>query len=264
MTACNECNDPVDVVIRSSDGQLHGTHSKNLEMYSGGFPPASLADPDQINTIELTETSEIITLMLGYVHNQRYPESDKIEFEVFKQLAEAVEKYQIYAAMEACRLHMKHAAPLHSLDALAWATRHDYMEIADLAAPQTLGLTLEKVKPVIGPAIVSWISFREPYIQAVQEIPKNLPKFPHHIGTGPCQWTSYSPLPILSILSELADNLQRMLTINIWGKEKVRSASNKCNYCGTSPIDVWLDQLAEKTKSFPTFSAAHHGGNTGA
>ncbi|TFK67444.1 hypothetical protein BDN72DRAFT_770637, partial [Pluteus cervinus] len=147
-----------DVVIRSSDGQLHGTHSKNLEMYSGGFPPASLADPNQINTIELTETSEIVTLMLKYVHNQRQPDSEKIKFRVMKDLAEAVEKYQIYSAMEVCKLHMKNSASLYPLDVLAWATRHDYMGIADLAAPRTLGLALKKVGHALGPAIGSWVS----------------------------------------------------------------------------------------------------------
>ncbi|TFK58642.1 hypothetical protein BDN72DRAFT_781806 [Pluteus cervinus] len=157
MTALLECNDTVDVVIRSSDGQLHGAHSRNLEMYSGGFPPASLANPDQVNTIELTETSEIITLKLKYVHNQRQPDSRKIGFEVMKELAEAVEKYQIYSAMEVCSLHMRNAATDHPLGVLAWATRHNYMEIADLAAPQTLNLTLEEVDHALGPAIGSWV-----------------------------------------------------------------------------------------------------------
>jgi hypothetical protein len=94
----------VDVVLKSSDGELFGAHQRNLEMYTEGFPIAGstvVSDP-----VSLEETAEVLHLLLRYTHHIRLPRLDKISFVLLVSLAEAVEKYMIYSAMETCRMQM--------------------------------------------------------------------------------------------------------------------------------------------------------------
>ncbi|KAJ7123784.1 hypothetical protein C8R43DRAFT_1135837 [Mycena crocata] len=80
----DNCTLEADVLLRSSDGVLYAAHSKNLELYSDGFPPASFAGADEI----------------------RQPDSSN--FELLAGLAEAAEKYMVYSesAMEVCKIQM--------------------------------------------------------------------------------------------------------------------------------------------------------------
>ena len=97
----------VDVVLKSSDGELFGGHQRNLEMYTEGFPIAGstfAADP-----VVLEETADVLCLMLRYAHHIRPPNLDIIPFTLLASLAEAVEKYTMYSAMEFCKLKMMSA-----------------------------------------------------------------------------------------------------------------------------------------------------------
>ncbi|KAJ7472130.1 hypothetical protein FB451DRAFT_1399418 [Mycena latifolia] len=78
----DECTLEADILFRSSDGLLYEAHSKNLELYSGGFPPSSLATVggDEREIVQMTEKSWVLALLLQYVHNQRQPDSTKFDF----------------------------------------------------------------------------------------------------------------------------------------------------------------------------------------
>ncbi|PFH48561.1 hypothetical protein AMATHDRAFT_5703 [Amanita thiersii Skay4041] len=95
----SNCPLPVDIVLTSSDGKCFGVHRKN-ELYSVGFPPCPLRDSleaaeETMNTdiAELPEQAEAIKLVLLYMHNTRQPQLDDVGFDLFKYLAEAVEKF---------------------------------------------------------------------------------------------------------------------------------------------------------------------------
>ncbi|TFK58641.1 hypothetical protein BDN72DRAFT_865774 [Pluteus cervinus] len=179
--------------------EFFGAHAVNLQFYSGAFPSASTINVRGIPKIELVESSEVVMLMLQYMHNKPQPDSEEIEFKVMKELAEAVEKYEIYSAMEVCKLHMKNAAKDHPLDVLAWATRHNYMAIANLAAPLTLGLDFEDVSRAMGSGMRSW-AIRDAYQK---------PEFAGHDttqGCGPCDWDFHYEKVMFRVLSELVKN----------------------------------------------------------
>lgn len=107
-----ECSFPVDVILQSSDGVIFGAHSANLEMYSSAFPPAAFGPPTLDDIVLLPEPSEIVSLLLQYMHHHRQPDSSKIPFTVLEGLAEAVEKYVIYSAMEVCKIRMEYVLSL--------------------------------------------------------------------------------------------------------------------------------------------------------
>jgi hypothetical protein len=59
------------------------------------------------DAVELTESSEVIEMMLKYMHNTRLARLEDIAPTTVWDTAYAAEKYLIYPLMEVCRLHIK-------------------------------------------------------------------------------------------------------------------------------------------------------------
>ncbi|KAG5650797.1 hypothetical protein H0H81_011019 [Sphagnurus paluster] len=95
-----------DVSFRSSDNVIFRIHRRNLETHTGAFPPPEFDTQGEI--VELRdETSETLELLFQFIYPQRHPHLDATPFEVLAPLAEAAEKYEVYAAMNICRVRMK-------------------------------------------------------------------------------------------------------------------------------------------------------------
>ncbi|KII94573.1 hypothetical protein PLICRDRAFT_120619 [Plicaturopsis crispa FD-325 SS-3] len=128
-----------DLTIRSSDNVLFRVHKRNLETYSPAFAGAGAFPATGLEDIALPESSAVLELMLQYVYLQLQPDLSHTEFEVLAGLAEAVEKYEIYSAMEVCKMHMRsRISPQTAFDVLTYATRHGHANIADEAAIHAL------------------------------------------------------------------------------------------------------------------------------
>jgi len=151
-----DCGLAIDVVLKSSDGELFGAHQRNLETHTEGFPIAGstvASDP-----VLLEETAEVLRLVLGFTHNVRSVNLDTINFTLLASLAEAVEKYMIYAPMEICRILMSYVVQFkisiqpslifrlilrlainnHPNEVFLYSVKHNYPELADEAAKLTL------------------------------------------------------------------------------------------------------------------------------
>lgn len=98
----DDCKLTVDVIFKSSDGELFGAHQRNL---TDGFliavPSLGISDP-----VSLEETAEVLDLVLRFTHNIRTPALDAISFTLLVPLADAVEKYMMYLPMDICRRQM--------------------------------------------------------------------------------------------------------------------------------------------------------------
>jgi len=100
-----DCRLDIDVVLKSSDGELFGAHQRNLETFTEGFPIA--ASTVATEPVSLEETAEVLRLVLKFTHNIRSPNLDNTtDFTLLASLAEAVEKYMMYSPMEICRIQM--------------------------------------------------------------------------------------------------------------------------------------------------------------
>ncbi|KAJ3515024.1 hypothetical protein NLJ89_g2022 [Agrocybe chaxingu] len=141
MSRFGDCNLTVDMILQSSDGESFGAHQFNLECYSAGFPPAAstITNSPEDMTVELTETAVVLRLMLQYMHNVRQPDLSKVSFLVLSALAEAVEKYLIFPAMDVCKVFMELSKDDYPSEVLMYAAKHDYMDLADKAARLTIG-----------------------------------------------------------------------------------------------------------------------------
>lgn len=111
LIACNPVNANVpgtDFIVQSSDGVVFHLHRKNLQLHtddtfpglhdSGSGPTASLNQ----NTILVTEPSSILDIVFRFMYPRRQPRIKVMDFQTILAVADAVEKYKFFAAMNLC------------------------------------------------------------------------------------------------------------------------------------------------------------------
>ncbi|KAJ4483051.1 hypothetical protein C8J55DRAFT_548967 [Lentinula edodes] len=108
-----------DVVIRSCDNVEFRLHKKNLEFLSGGFPPADTE----------TNPNEI------FMYPQRFPSLDNMKFDPLIELAETAEKYEIFALIHICEVHLRSFMRQHPREILRFAAKYDHRELVKELAP---------------------------------------------------------------------------------------------------------------------------------
>ncbi|TFK70765.1 hypothetical protein BDN72DRAFT_896213 [Pluteus cervinus] len=161
VPACHvpDCGLPIDVVIKTSDAQYFGTHLQNLESHADGFPPASLGKRKRVNHMDIEEDSEVTSLMLHLMHKQPQPDLRQTPISILVRLAEAAEKYLIYSAMNICRVVLNTRTSEAPLGILAYAIKHGYHEVADVAGPLSLGESWNEARNELGPSgVMLWAS----------------------------------------------------------------------------------------------------------
>jgi hypothetical protein len=104
------CASDSDITLQSSDGVLYKLHRKNLEVHSDVFASAEavseqLSSDDEV--VLLTETSAVLDLLLQYMYRQPQPDLKDVDFGVLAGVAEAAEKYQVFAAISWCKFWME-------------------------------------------------------------------------------------------------------------------------------------------------------------
>ncbi|KAF9022742.1 hypothetical protein BDZ89DRAFT_1070444 [Hymenopellis radicata] len=137
-----ECDEVVDVIIRSSDGKLFGCHSHRLALYSPGFPPYS---PDGDTAVELPEQGD------------------------------AAEKYGVYSAIEISKLRMRLAVSTQPLEVLRYAVRHDYHTLP--ASPNHAVKVFD-----YGRLYSAWTSYRDQFARVYNSITSSRPEPNQHSG----------------------------------------------------------------------------------
>ncbi|KAJ7077436.1 hypothetical protein B0H15DRAFT_789674, partial [Mycena belliarum] len=229
-------------------------HSKNLELYSGGFPPSSLVTVggNEREVVQVTECSAVLALLLQYVHNQRQPDSSKFDFKTLDGLAEAAEKYLVYSAMEVCKLRMMWKHPLR---VLAYATKHDYPELRDAAAPQTISTPLGEVSAVLRhmPHIfIAWVKYREGFIHAAQLSFKLPPVILHRGGLDTCElWPPFQQEIFNYLERDMKTSLDQFRKFPALIEGNIYRLSN-CTHCATRARG-WGRLVAERVNSLPHF-----------
>ena len=78
---------------------------KNLEVCAGGFAPPGIEVRGEI--VHLTEAAVTLEHLFRFCYPDRHPDLEAVELDVLVLLAEAAEKYQVYSAMNICKIYMK-------------------------------------------------------------------------------------------------------------------------------------------------------------
>ncbi|KAJ7307078.1 hypothetical protein DFH08DRAFT_758006 [Mycena albidolilacea] len=250
------CTLIVDIFLRSSDGVLHAAHSKNLEMYGEGFPPSALVsvsrggDTAQPEVVQMTEQSDIIELLLKYMHLQRQPDLSRHKFDTLAGLAEAAEKYLVYSAMDVCRIRMGLYVQDHPARVLAYAIKHDYPELRDVAVPLTLTMPLSTMKALLQDAphgFIAWAQYREGFIEAMHSslVPGTVVL--HKGGVQSCGvWEDFHCAILRRIDLDSIRDFSRLI-----GEHKHQL--DGCHHC-TVRAENWAKSVAHRVSKLPLFS----------
>ncbi|KZP11928.1 hypothetical protein FIBSPDRAFT_667542, partial [Athelia psychrophila] len=127
--------DDADVTFASSDNVLFKINQPYLKSHSEGFsPPEGTSASSSNEIVNLTERAETLDMLFQFVYPQKQPDLRKLSSERILELAEAAEKYQVFAAMETCNRQVEILYKMHPVQALLYASKHDYPAIANLAA----------------------------------------------------------------------------------------------------------------------------------
>lgn len=98
------------IKFRSSDQVIFQVPLRNVEVHSGVLPGHAAEIPSD-GIVDLEESSSVLTLFFQYFYPKKQPDLLKVSFEVLSALAEAVERYQVFSAMQTCKHHMEYASP---------------------------------------------------------------------------------------------------------------------------------------------------------
>jgi len=164
-----------DITLQSSDGVLFKVHRKNLEMHAEGFAGAdavvSASKSSDNEIIPLSETSTTLELLLQYMYRQPQPNLQQVDFGTLAAVAEAAEKYQVYAAVTICQFLMGIAIPQHPLEVLKYATIHDHRNLMDQAAGKTISMSVDDVvKSLLPNGALAWFRYREAFQRALHAL----------------------------------------------------------------------------------------------
>ncbi|KAF8806847.1 hypothetical protein BYT27DRAFT_7190542 [Phlegmacium glaucopus] len=132
-----------DISIRSADGKVFHLERKYLEINTGGFPSAEFSTQGEL--IHLTESSTVLEALFRFTYPIIQPDLEGASFEIIAAVAEAAEKYEVFSAMNFCRLRMRQFLPEHAFEILGYAAKHDYHNIIEEAVPHFVRLPLVEV-----------------------------------------------------------------------------------------------------------------------
>jgi len=108
----SECKKLTDATLVSKDGDTFGVHSEYIRLASSNLLPQDSLEPA---LIRMESSTQVVALLLEYLHLGRpLPHTEKIEHNVFMELAEAASKYDIYVAIEVIKLRMSLCVPVFS------------------------------------------------------------------------------------------------------------------------------------------------------
>ena len=134
-------------------------HRKNLETNAAGFPPPGFDTLNEV--IPLTEDSETLELLFQFMYPKRHPDLETAAIEILAPLAEAAEKYEVFSALNMCKVRMKYVAnyfprpcadksnrnalPQHPYEVMVYAAKHGYSKMVGEAAPLLLDTPLNEM-----------------------------------------------------------------------------------------------------------------------
>ncbi|KAJ3906224.1 hypothetical protein F5879DRAFT_947083 [Lentinula edodes] len=197
------------MTLQSSDNVIFKVHRLNLEMHSQVFADAggSTVGTVENEIVSLSETSEVLELMLQYVYLQPQPDLQKVEWEVMKDLAEAVEKYEIYSAIGVCSQRMRERLNEHPIDVLLFSVRHKYTDMMNESAEATLDIPPYTMLSCVPPNVfAAWIEYQQTHHALLaKEFTRFGPSRPHCGVSASCQfWHEHYALIAATLAGALA------------------------------------------------------------
>ncbi|EEB92280.1 hypothetical protein MPER_09236 [Moniliophthora perniciosa FA553] len=147
--AIEDCQLPVDIILKSSDGQTLGAHTRNLEIFNDAFPSPDSVSHSATDIVTLEENAEILLLLLKFSHNCALPDISGLSFETTRALYEGADKYGNQITAQACKLalrkHFESLSPEACLDHFVHKLLRNDVDDIDVVIRRTMTLPLVHV-----------------------------------------------------------------------------------------------------------------------
>ncbi|KAJ3514161.1 hypothetical protein NLJ89_g2539 [Agrocybe chaxingu] len=151
-----------DVTFQSSDGIQFHVDRKYLEANTGAFPGSEFDTRGEVT--HLTEDSETLAILFQFVYPRRHPTLQDMGFATLMPVAEAVEKYQVFSAMNTCEMRLRRFVPEHPIEILVHGVKHDYRELREDTLPFIARMPFVKTAPLLP------VSFLHPWVRSLPRI----------------------------------------------------------------------------------------------
>ncbi|KAF5309138.1 hypothetical protein D9619_012802 [Psilocybe cf. subviscida] len=141
------CDSSADLEFESSDEVVFKIHSKHLPSTSFGFVMGEGDRASESQPAQLSESAEILELLFQFVEppsesrHFQYPSLTELDPAHFFTLAEAAEKYIVFACMGMCATRMRFDTAMmeaHALDVLNHSFKHGYNDLVLTSIWRTL------------------------------------------------------------------------------------------------------------------------------
>lgn len=90
----------------SHDGIHFKLRRKYLEANTGAFPGAEFDTQGEI--VNLQESAAVLSVLFGFTSPRVQPDVETLDFNLLASVAEAAEKYEVFYAMNICRMQMRY------------------------------------------------------------------------------------------------------------------------------------------------------------
>ncbi|KJA16728.1 hypothetical protein HYPSUDRAFT_147340, partial [Hypholoma sublateritium FD-334 SS-4] len=145
-----------DITFCSTDGTHFQLQRKFLEANTGAFPGSEFDTRGEV--VHLTESDCILRILFGFVHPRKHPDIEELSFPLLAGVAEAAEKYEIFSAINICKLQMRQFVPTNAVEVLAYATKHDHPTLIKEVAPHLARLpAIQIVEQLPTRYVVPWV-----------------------------------------------------------------------------------------------------------
>jgi len=203
--------------------------------------------------------SEALSLFLKYIHHHRQPDLRNLSFKCLSQLAEAVEKYDVYSATEICKLKMSTHVENHCVEVFQYASKHDYRQLMDdaaLIAVQNKYWSNE-IFSVCSPDLRSaWSRYKDHWLRLFSACYDEPQPVLHPGGTPNCiRWWKFRNVVVSQV------RLEPAIFSRFYGiVESAKHHLKDCRHCGIR-AERWADRvqrynvLGEKGERTTPFTA---------
>ncbi|TEB37022.1 hypothetical protein FA13DRAFT_1683010 [Coprinellus micaceus] len=264
-----DCTLTIDIIFLSCDGVHVGAHKQNLDNFSDGFPSPDLVQAPDASTlsgrcevVELTEDAATLNILLQFMHKTRFPKVHELSTEQLFSLAEAAEKYMVYSAMSICNDRIEQRVIDYPVQALCYAAKFHYSEIADIAASYSVACPFDEIRKYSKShhaTIYAWFQYREFFIELADAILNP----PVYINNRNQEHTCSFQGPYLTATSALLPKtntkcMQMLAEKGTFDASVYNTHRPMVHGCTACPkrIDNWIAQVqGGLCKDFPAFTS---------
>jgi len=155
-------NPSADILVESSDGIRFRLHSKNIQVHtgSGGLYCSSVNDPE---ITRLSEPVNVLEIVFQFLYPQKHPDLNAVsEFENVAAIANAVAKYEIYGAMNACEIRLRAFLPSHATEIFAYALKYQNQDLVNETALIFARFPLhERLESLPSQCSLPWVKYQK-------------------------------------------------------------------------------------------------------